>query len=133
MTTQSEMNHYQEQIRALLKAKNDRLAEVAEINKRLVAMGHKSGAGGVNKPKETTKKIVPIKSTNSKKTSTGGKLVPVGEKNQIKILATVKNMRDFLKNENIEFSSQAKKAELEQIIRKNCLVKKLNAFHKKNS
>ena len=126
MTTTGEIEHYQDQIDKLLVAKNNRLQEVKEINSRLTQMGY-----GVKQVK--TKKVVvaPKKTASTQKAGTPKKTVPT-KKGQIKIVATLKNMKLFLISQGINFQSGAKKSELDKIIRQKCLVKKMNTFHEKH-
>jgi hypothetical protein len=136
MTSNPELLHYQEQVKKLLSAKSQRLDEIKEINRRLSIMG----INNTTQPSTTSNSSVAPKSSDSsvKKISVK-KSVDATVKSesttsgQIKIVATVEDMRTFLKSKGIDYPSQAKKAELEKIVRNNFLVKKVNAFHQKKT
>jgi hypothetical protein len=137
MTSNPELLHYQEQVKKLLSAKSQRLDEIKEINRRLSIMG----INNTTQASTTTSNIsvAPKSSESSVKKISVKKSVDTTVKSesttsgQIKIVATVEDMRTFLKSKGIDYPSQAKKAELEKIVRNNFLVKKVNAFHQKKT
>lgn len=139
MTTQGEIEHYQDQVKKLLAAKNQRLDDLKEINSRLAKLGFNSNSASTKRitPKKNTvpKNESPPKNTTIKQTTsnTSKKITPVATtKGQIKIVATVKNMKAFLTSQGIKYPSQAKKAELDKIIRQKCLVKRMNDYQEKH-
>ena len=147
MTSPKEIEHYQEQIKTLLDAKKRRLDELKEINDRLAVMGVKSTPKKLVS-KHTTSKTVPGKTVPDK--TMPGKTVPgktatskpktdtikmsgqgSGKKvSEPNINATVKNMKLFLDFRGIPYGSHANRSEIEQIVRKHNLVRKVVAFQK---
>ena len=141
MTSKEEINHYQEQIKTLLLAKRRRLEELQEINDRLAKMGYKSTS---TKSTPTAKSTPIAKSTPTAKSAPATKKVapksgskPVAPKKAAdkvpKINATVKSMMAYLDLKGIEYGSHDTRKELENIVRKHNLVRKVQAYHEVNS
>lgn len=159
MTTQSEIDHYQQQIKTLLGAKKRRLDELKEINERLAKMGLKSSPGPINPNKPTQFKPAKAQSKAQSKAQTKAQTKPKSQTQTSKsqavkpkpkaaplkarsapkgkvvegqpppVKATVKSMKAYLDLKGHEYNSHATRKDLEQIIRKHNLVRKIATYH----
>jgi len=145
MTTQAEIDHYQQQIKTLLTAKQRRLSELKEINERLAKMGMKPSPGPVAqtnkqtqfKPKAQTQTQPKAPNAVAKTQTTKQQAVKAKSKPKGKVVegqpppvkATVKSMKAYLDLKGIEYNSNATRKDLEQIIRKHNLVRKVADYH----
>jgi len=138
MTSPKEIEHYQTQIKTLLDAKKRRLDELKEINDRLAVMGvskhtpdkPKTVSSKPSTDKSTSSKTVSSKPTTSKHTDSKPEKGKTVTSKEHTINATVKNMKLFLDFRGIPYGSHATRSEIEQIIRKHNLVRKVVNFQK---